>query len=154
MVLASITGNPSIHTVILNAFFSNRTYPPEALSTGIRKTVRALRAAGKRVIIVGPHPVYSHPLPAYLAKMAKNKGPLQEISGSEADFQKRESATMAMLRDLERNDGVDIVSPERILCRDGRCMVTKNGKLLYFDANHLSMTGARLLVPAISERLR
>lgn len=43
--------------------------------------------------------------------------------------------------------GVKILNPVPYLCQDGRCSGTKNQRPLYYDDNHLSEFGNKLLVP-------
>jgi hypothetical protein len=41
--------------------------------------------------------------------------------------------------------------PFTILCDDVECPITHDGKVLYLDNNHLSMTGVRLIEPSLMQ---
>ncbi|HFU74877.1 MAG TPA: hypothetical protein ENK66_01390 [Arcobacter sp.] len=47
--------------------------------------------------------------------------------------------------------GVKILNPIPYLCDDKYCYGSKNGRPLYFDDNHLSEYGNKLLVPMFKE---
>ncbi|MFZ5419716.1 SGNH hydrolase domain-containing protein, partial [Enterobacter roggenkampii] len=44
---------------------------------------------------------------------------------------------------------VTILDPANDLCRDTACDVERDGRLLYFDDNHLSAVGARGYAPEL-----
>lgn len=50
-------------------------------------------------------------------------------------------------RALARHPEVANFRPAGWLCHDGRCNTAREGRLIYFDDDHLSASGARLLVP-------
>jgi len=53
------------------------------------------------------------------------------------------------LRAAEKHKNFIVVDPKDILCRSGSCTFEADGKSLYFDDNHLSMTGARFVAPVL-----
>jgi hypothetical protein len=48
---------------------------------------------------------------------------------------------------------VRVLNFDNVLCDAQRCPIVKNGESLYFDANHLSVFGAKLLVPTLTLEL-
>lgn len=49
--------------------------------------------------------------------------------------------------------GIKIFDSSTIFCMDPNCFRYKNEQWLYTDSNHLSVAGAKLLVPYISSYL-
>jgi hypothetical protein len=47
--------------------------------------------------------------------------------------------------------GVKILDPLPYLCQDGRCWGSKDGRPIYYDDDHLSEYGNKLLVPMFKE---
>jgi hypothetical protein len=62
-------------------------------------------------------------------------------------FARMLSARLPELRDAA------FVDPQDILCKDEACRNVDNGTPLYSDENHLTVAGARLIVPSIIENL-
>jgi hypothetical protein len=56
-------------------------------------------------------------------------------------------AEAAIARALAGAPGVRTFSPSGRLCTDESCVTVLRRRLLYFDDDHLSATGARMLVP-------
>lgn len=114
---------------------------------GLERTVKAL--AGKKVVIVASVPEIGWPVPAVLAR-EKLAAETQILPPSEDAYFDRQKFVMAILARLERDEGVQVVYPHEVLCRDGRCAVALNGIPLYRDEHHLSVFGARQLTPLFS----
>jgi peptidoglycan/LPS O-acetylase OafA/YrhL len=60
----------------------------------------------------------------------------------------------AELNILGHDRTVPYVSPDSVLCTANGCPISLNGKLLYFDSNHLTYAGTQLLDPEIEHLLR
>jgi hypothetical protein len=69
-----------------------------------------------------------------------------------AEYDRREGAKIAFLDELAAASGADALHPEQVLCdaRLCRAYAPKWGAL-YFNQNHLSVTGARLVATAIPQ---
>jgi hypothetical protein len=131
----------------------DREYP-EQFWPSFERTIAALRAAGHRVIVLGPVPdmLQAAGIPAAVARWtAKGHDPndfsfkygAKEVADVETHLDEIATAQGAIFVP---------VSPE--LCSGGGCKPYADGAVLYFDNNHLSMSGAqlvasRLLVPII-----
>jgi hypothetical protein len=122
--------------------------------SGLRATLHALAAAGHHVILIGqvpPHP-NQLPVPATLAREAI-LGQKPENYVFRPDMQKLQDLD-AKLESVAESEGARFVSPSSVLCDGDRCKADIDGEVLYFDDNHLSVSGARLvaaklLVPLI-----
>ncbi len=78
-------------------------------------------------------------------------GKVTDISISLADYWRRNGWVWAAQDAAHRACGVKILNPLPYLCRNGRCYGSQGGKPLYFDDDHLSETGNKLLVPMFGE---
>jgi len=103
----------------------------QALARQIPASIRKLQASGIRVIVIDNPPV----LRWDVTNIRKS---LQEVQVTAA-----EHAALARFTDgiFGRLKDVAIFNPAADLCHDA-CAVERNGRLLYFDDNHLSRSGA------------
>jgi hypothetical protein len=46
-----------------------------------------------------------------------------------------------------------VVDPASLLCDDLKCMASRNGVSYYFDDDHLSLDGARLVAAEVLRRI-
>ena len=113
---------------------------------GLARTIAAL--AGKKVIVVASVPEIGWPVPAVLAR-ERLAAKASVSPPSEGTYLARQKFVMATFAWLHEKDGVAIVYPHQILCRSGICAVSLNGIPLYRDEHHLSVFGARQLMPLI-----
>lgn len=120
---------------------------------GLRTSLAALSAAGHRLIVLSqiPHLPNQMPAPASVARWT--------IQGNHpADFafapDEELSEVNANLRTIASEVNATYVPVGPTLCKDGKCHAYLDDAVLYFDDNHLSMHGARmvaekLLVPLL-----
>lgn len=118
----------------------------------LQSTVEKIRRAGKRVTLIGPVPELAVNLPLFLMKAAM-RGQNYDIPVSRAQFEARQAPVLATLRKLALLDGVEVVYPHEYLCSETFCHTVADGKALYVDDNHLSITGVRQLRPMIEKIL-
>ena len=111
---------------------------------GLARTVKAL--SGKKIVIVASVPEVGWPVPAVLAR-EKLADKMRIAPPSQDAYFERQKFVLATFARLQRNDGVVIVYPHKVLCRTGECAVSLNGIPLYRDEHHLSVYGARQLTP-------
>lgn len=148
--LAWLQAHPGIRTVVLAGYWANDAIASNPrVPAGLTATVEALQAAGKRVVLVGavpPNPVSVRIRLAHLAE----RGALAEAKGIRpaalAERMAYLTPTIARLRDR----GVTVVDPAATMCTPSFCAIQQDGKALYFDAHHLSLTGARRLAPQLA----
>lgn len=81
-------------------------------------------------------------------------GDFKEVSISLAEYHQRNDVFWAAQDAARERCGVRILDPLPYLCRDGRCQGSRDGRPLYYDDNHLSEFGNRLLVPMFAEAFR
>lgn len=62
---------------------------------------------------------------------------------------KRNEFIINKLNSLAYGDKLYPIKPHERLCRNGYCSIIRNGNALYFDDNHVSLSGAALLIDDI-----
>jgi peptidoglycan/LPS O-acetylase OafA/YrhL len=120
---------------------------------GLKRTVAALRAAGKRVVLVGPVPEIGWTVPDVLARLAQEHRENTVVAPPASKFYAREKEVLPLFRHMAAKKGVRAVFPHDYLCKSGRCAVRKNGIPLYRDEHHLSDYGARKLEPLLDKAI-
>jgi lysophospholipase L1-like esterase len=127
---------------------------PDRFWPAFERTIATLRGAGHRVIVLGPVPdmPQASGIPDAVARWtAKGRDP----NDFSFKLQAKELARVeAHLNDIATAKGAIFVPISQELCAGKRCKPYADGAVLYFDNNHLSMSGAqliasRLLVPVI-----
>jgi peptidoglycan/LPS O-acetylase OafA/YrhL len=110
----------------------------QALARQIPRSIEKLQAAGIRVVVVKNPPVLNW-------EVTNTRKSLAEVQVTAADHAARSRFTddvFAKITDLA------VFDPSADLCRD-TCAVERQGRLLYFDDNHLSQPGAIAYVDAL-----
>jgi peptidoglycan/LPS O-acetylase OafA/YrhL len=143
-------------TTIVLATYSlawDREYP-DKFWPSFERTITTLRAAGHRVIVVGPVPDMQHVsgIPAAVARWTAKGGDPNDFTFKMGAKQVQSVETH--LAEIASAQGAIFVPVSAELCADRKCRPYTDGAVLYFDNNHLSMSGAqliasRLLVPVI-----
>jgi peptidoglycan/LPS O-acetylase OafA/YrhL len=107
--------------------------------------VRRLAAAGKRVHIVKPVPELPTNIEHYDFRLSSAE--TGNAVGAPRSYQRERSAYISAEIDrLGSMPGVSILDPQPILCPTSNCWAIMNGKSMYFDDNHLSVSGARFFI--------
>jgi peptidoglycan/LPS O-acetylase OafA/YrhL len=113
----------------------------------VQATVNRLLDAGKRVVLIYPTPEYARPVPRTIARMMRNgRGP-GELTLPLQEHKSRHAFVTQLFDELPNSALLLRVHPEQILCPQGECQTYAEGKPLYKDADHLTIWGARLLLP-------
>ena len=103
-------------------------------------------AKTRSVYLVRPIPEMGIDVPKVMSR-AMFLGQHKEISISLADYHKRHAFVWAAQDAAHDRCGVQILDPLPYLCWDGRCHGAKDGRSLYYDDDHLSEFGNKLLMP-------
>jgi peptidoglycan/LPS O-acetylase OafA/YrhL len=173
LVMSYVLSNASIDTVILSArwgLWSEGTdYKPNAekrfivedssgavedsannhslFAKGLENTVARLIAGGKSVWLIGPIPEvgYNVPKSLYLQKVGFDND--IRIAPTTLEFSKREQFIFSTFRALEERFPIKVIWPHEAMCDANECRVEVEGRPLYSDGHHLSVTGARYIAP-------
>lgn len=117
------------------------------MARALETTVRRLRAAGKRVVIVLPTPELGTSVPRALALVAARGGAPESFALPARVFDARQRGVMAAI-DAIREPGLVRVDPARLLRRGDGYPGMADGVVLYHDDDHLSLSGAAIVSPA------
>jgi hypothetical protein len=117
---------------------------------GLERTVRALTAAGKHVVIVASVPEAGFSVPRVMAhlRMAGNRtDPTRDLN----EFLAHQKFVFETLNAMQKKYGAKILYPHEVLCARGTCKLALNDRPLYRDEHHLSVYGAMQLTPIVSQ---
>lgn len=150
-ILAAIKADANLRTVILLAnYLGYEKEPRSGMPDSLLAAAADLQAAGKQVILVLPLPAFPFDPPS-TAGMASHRGRDPGALGiATAEYERANGATVARLRTFADARGIAVLSPRDLLCGRDLCSVyDPDVGMLYFDDVHLSLTGARRLVPSL-----
>ena len=165
-VLAYLRGSREVQVVVLSSLFTAYTDgdgwrqlspgdpagPVQRVSAerslqALLGTVTAVRAAGKRVVLMAPPPLAAFDAGACVERQLSGLPALGQRAGCEidlADYRRRRAAVLALLDEAARQ-GVPVIRFEPWLCGARACQTLLDGTLVYRDYGHLTSAGARLL---------
>lgn len=158
-VLRELIARSSIRHVVLVARYElyEREHGPAFLSA-FGAVARALADAGKHVVVVYPMPRPPAHVPTLLARRAmQGLEPRDVVTVAAADYQRINGAAIAFLDDLTRDPRFTAVRPADVFCAAADthdCAALIGDAVLYFDDGHVSLAGARLLLPLIDRAVR
>lgn len=121
------------------------------------ETIKKYLNMGKKVILIYPIPAVGWDVPAISAKreFLKDSSAGVDLTTSYTAFKKMNKETTDVLDSIGKHKNLMVIRPEKIFCEsyiDDRCIAQLNGKSLYTDDNHLSITGAGLVIDEIMKR--
>lgn len=151
------TSNPSEGTAVPEVFFVKQYATPskeylEEFSNAIVTTACEL-SRQRRVFLMRPIPEMGVSIPKVLSRRV-GLGMMEDFSVSLAEYQRRNDWVWKAQDRAREQCGVEILDPTKYLCRDGRCYGSMNRQPLYFDNNHLSEYGNKLLVPMFRDAFK
>jgi peptidoglycan/LPS O-acetylase OafA/YrhL len=121
-----------------------------AYSKGISK----LLSAGKRVVLVYPIPEQGWNIPARATKAKLFGIELSKTSVKREVIERRYSEVVSLFDSLGENKNLVRIFPTKIFCDENRCASSLQGVPLYYDDDHLSNEGAKLVVNEIMKSLK
>ncbi|MGZ2505331.1 acyltransferase [Rhizobium leguminosarum] len=125
---------------------------------GIKSLVEAVRALGRRVVIVAPPPVAGFDIGDCLERKVSGSLMLGRHSDCKIDvidYRRMRSRTLDLLNQVAVKADVEVVSYHDFLCDDTKCRTEIDGKFLYRDSGHLSYEGSEIIArkTRLAERL-
>jgi peptidoglycan/LPS O-acetylase OafA/YrhL len=167
-VLNYISRHPSIRTVVLASM--TRTYTDsnnahvierlpggrigtrpasvEAGLDGIARTVKALRAMGRKVVYVAPPPALEWDAGLCAERRLRGLptfGANRDCAIRDADYRRRDAGVVELLRRLPSASDLNVIGFQDVMRRGDRYPTMDNGRILYIANGHLSYTGSELL---------
>lgn len=130
----------------------------EAKSAAIQRFIASFTTMGASVLVQYPVPEVGWNVPNLNFKHLISTGVIPPIiSTSARRFDERNAFAIGVLDSLVKEPGILAIKVSEILCDSyvaDRCVAQINGVPLYFDDDHLSKEGAKLVVAEILGKLR
>ncbi len=126
---------------------------------GLRRTISAIRATGRHVVLIGPMPSSGVDVARCAERWVLGLPMLGANTECSIPLRERRepSATVgALLDSVSQRLGVPIVRPTDVLCDARQCRTMRDGWSLYLDATHLSYRGSAVVgrMLALGARVR
>ena len=165
-VIEYLRATPSIRTVALSSafypYFDEARHlvqrsaggdadilPDEAVALRtLRATIEAIRATGKRVVLVAPPPSTGFDYTHCLERKARGRtvfGSFTDCSMPAAEYRASKALVLDFLEKIRREANVEVIAFDALLCDATRCATELDGTIVYRDEGHLSYDGARLV---------
>ena len=150
IVIKKLTSNSSIKTVILS--YRNESYLQEQkYRNSLIEISDDLISAGKKVVLVLQAPLPGAHIEKYLSyNLQTLPSTIRGISIENWNHTYR--AANSLIEEIS-ND-VIVVDPADYFCESNECLVVKDGKALYFDDDHMSVNGAKIIAKGLVEILK
>jgi peptidoglycan/LPS O-acetylase OafA/YrhL len=130
---------------------SNKTKSQDIFEASLDRTLTAL--AGKTVVIVEQVPQNRGDLPSAFLVLSRLGLPLDRVAPvRDQHLAQQRFLTEALNRASIKHKFVRI-DPAAALCSGETCTVQADGKLLYFDDDHLNLAGSQFLYPFLESEL-
>nr|WP_281497709.1 acyltransferase family protein [Ferrimonas balearica] len=108
-------------------------------------------AEKRPVFMVRPLPEMPVNVPKQMSRDIMFGRESKAISISLEEYHRRHAFVWEAQDEAAQRCGVKILNPLPYLCSDGRCWASKEGRPIYYDDDHLSEFGNKLLVPMFRE---
>lgn len=115
-------------------------------------TTTACRLAKNRVVyLLRPIPEFGVDVPKTVLRSLMFSGQSGDVKMPIREYMERNKIVWSAQDLAAQQCGVKILSPLKYLCDEKYCYGSKNGHPLYYDDNHLSEYGNKLLVPMFEQ---
>jgi hypothetical protein len=135
-----------IKTVILAAYWAEYG-PPDLLIANLAKTVRALMDCGVKVYVVKDVPSPGFDVPRCAALTVLRHGELGKLAFSPEKFRSVDNDYEPVFEHISKMGATVLDAPRYFLNTNGLYDVIRDDKPLYWDSQHLSIEGSRVLTP-------
>lgn len=137
-------------------YFGENQYMPEkqrleSFSHNLTQTVCAVTATSP-VFITQPIPEMQRDIPKAMSRaLARNKS--TDLSVDLKIYHARNATIRRIIEQAAAQCGATVLDPAQTLCKEGRCIAEFKGRPLYYDSDHLSEYGNKLLTPMFKQAL-
>ncbi|MCT9809667.1 acyltransferase [Acidovorax sp. Be4] len=138
-----------VSTIVLH--YSHGSVVESALISQIEKVVKLADDNSLRVSFVMPVPVWDRSVPQMLWQEMKQGKLLSSQSAIEYEGSNK-ILVDALSRMNQKN--FSIYKTQGVLCKESCLLTASGGKPLYFDENHLTLTGANMLRPVFDDLIQ
>ncbi|MBS0579620.1 MAG: acyltransferase [Proteobacteria bacterium] len=116
------------------------------VSDALNTLLAGMRRRGRSVCAVLTVPGYDYPIPYAVAMAQRRNIDDDALALARSDALREFQSVEAQLRLQAGQDALRIADPKDVICPGDRCVIrAPGGALLYRDANHVSLAGARFL---------
>tara|TARA_B100000508_G_scaffold81048_1_gene62981 strand:- start:627 stop:2564 length:1938 start_codon:yes stop_codon:yes gene_type:complete len=116
------------------------------LEENLNETISKLRKKHP-IYIVQPTPEMRRNIPKAIAKNYLLKNESTEFAIDESLYLQRNTKIRNLLKKIAYTNDSVILDPAKILCSDNKCIAEIQNRPIYFDGDHLSEFGNKLLTP-------
>ncbi|MCV9998539.1 acyltransferase [Pararhizobium sp. YC-54] len=165
-VLAYLQTTSSIKTVVLSSLLSQYIDPtqyqllvrkdanePYLLEgeqqaravEGLKATIDAVRAAGKKIVIIAPPPQSGLDIGRCSERLQRGLPVLGAMTGcqiSQASYERTRKPVLGVLGAVSSAADIAVIRFDPFLCHSGGCDTSADGIALYRDTGHLSIEGS------------
>ena len=144
--LEHLVHDDRVSTVIVALNFTRYSARDQPrVRAGLTRSIEALSAAGKSVVLVYPFPNLWFQAPSLLGFLEQRRQSLGAVGIRYAQYEEENADAVPFLDALARRTGAVTFKPADVLCDRSFCPAFLPGRgVLYFNHNHVSVTGARL----------
>jgi hypothetical protein len=132
---------------------SPHSYRKISILNAYSKGISKLLAEGKRVVLVYPIPEQVWDIPLIAAKATYLGGAFSKTGVKRDVIERRYSEVVSLFDSFGENKNLIRIFPTKIFCDANRCASSLKGIPLYYDSDHLSNEGAKLVVKEILKNL-
>jgi peptidoglycan/LPS O-acetylase OafA/YrhL len=115
-------------------------------SSNLNSTIELLTKK-RHVFIVLPTPEMRVNVPKFVSKQILIYKTYPEINLNESIYKSRNSEIIKILSNVAEKNNATILDPAKYLCKEGQCAGLHNGRSIYYDADHMSEYGNKILTP-------
>ena len=117
----------------------------ELVVKGLKAIIDAVRAAGKKVVIIAPPPQSGLDIGRCTERLQRGLPVLGAMGGcriNQAAYERTRKPVLDLLDAVSASADVDIIRFDPVLCRSGGCDTSASDIVIYRDSGHLSIQGS------------
>ena len=146
-------GNNHVKTVIIAAMW-NCYGPCSLVDARLAETVQTLRDAGASVFVLKDVPTPNFDVPRLATLTVLHHGDLARLETSQDKYAAENHKYDFIFDHLSKVGATILDTSKYLLNTNGFFDVVRNDRVLYFDDNHLSIEGSKLLLPMFEPLFR
>ena len=145
--IASDVSRLNIEKVIIH--YSSSFYSKEFYQSQLQDFIYLLRKKEVEIIFISPVPSYEFNVPKHLYLQTLN---IDEVSRNQniKEYLYKNDNFYKIVKQLAISNK-NIFHSQEYICPDNACLLSINGKPIYFDSSHLTITGANTLYPIFNK---
>lgn len=148
MVLTSLVETKPLLVVMAARWDMHRNFDQALLST-----IKQLREANIRVVVLGQGPIFKRPVPELLAARVM-VGDNSVMSGGDLDYDELAAIDKRLKSVVAQRGDVRFISILETVCRNSSCPMVRDGQPLLYDRVHLTEAGSKAFADALIKAYR